>query len=428
MRIRNQAGKTAPRRDARTRDRLAGLRRPRRRPHDGGYVVFVAGALPGDRVRAEVTKPTRNYAEARVRRADPSRAPSASPTAATTAASRAPARPGRASPTSASSPRSSSRSTTRCSGSAASSGFELEPIEPAVEHWRYRNKLEYSFGERDGELVLGFHARGRWDEVVDAQTASSPRRPTTPRATRLRDWAPRSRPLGLRPPRREGALRNLVVREGSRTGQLQTPPGHLGRSTIPEPPVDLHTVIDGPPGGTDGPTGALGAEYLPRSSAACALRSPTAPSSRPTPRWPSASMGSPPRWPGSTGGGARLRPLLRDRHAGADAGRPAPARSGASRSCRTPSPTPSGTPTSTGSATRASRRRRAHRDPAAGRSAPASPDLVVVDPPRAGPLAEDRAPRDRVRGAADRLRLLQPDHARAPTPPSSTRPVIGLRA
>src|SRR5262249_61912239 len=48
-------------------------------------------------------------------------------------------------------------------------GFALEPIEPAVEQWRYRNKLEYSFGDRDGELVLGFHARGRWDEIIDAE-------------------------------------------------------------------------------------------------------------------------------------------------------------------------------------------------------------------------------------------------------------------
>src|SRR4051812_9054970 len=34
--------------------------------HNGGYVVFVAGGLPGDRVRAEVTKPKRSFAEARV--------------------------------------------------------------------------------------------------------------------------------------------------------------------------------------------------------------------------------------------------------------------------------------------------------------------------------------------------------------------------
>src|SRR5205823_1940915 len=57
-------------------------------------------------------------------------------------------------------------------------GFELEPILPAVEPWRYRNKLEYSFGEdADGRLVCGFHAPGRWEEIVevtDCLLASEP--------------------------------------------------------------------------------------------------------------------------------------------------------------------------------------------------------------------------------------------------------------
>ena len=72
-----------------------------------GYVVFVSGAIPGDRVRAVVTKRKRAYAEARtleVLEPSPERiAPS--PTI--------PARPGRCCPTSASSPSSTSRSTTR---------------------------------------------------------------------------------------------------------------------------------------------------------------------------------------------------------------------------------------------------------------------------------------------------------------------------
>src|SRR5919106_4619431 len=34
-------------------------------PRRDGYVVFVSGALPGDRVRAEVTRAKRGYAEAR---------------------------------------------------------------------------------------------------------------------------------------------------------------------------------------------------------------------------------------------------------------------------------------------------------------------------------------------------------------------------
>jgi 23S rRNA (uracil1939-C5)-methyltransferase len=64
-------------------------------------------------------------------------------------------------------------------------------------------------------------------------------------------------------------LRNLVVREGRRTGQHQTrlvtSPASFAR-----PPVDLHTVIDGPAGATDGPTGALGAERL--TEELCGLR------------------------------------------------------------------------------------------------------------------------------------------------------------
>ncbi len=39
---------------------------------------------------------------------------------------------------------------------------------------------------------------------------------------------------------------------------------------FPKPPVDLHTVIEGPSGGTDGPTGVLGAERL--AEELCGLR------------------------------------------------------------------------------------------------------------------------------------------------------------
>ena len=50
--------------------------------------------------------------------------------------------------------------------------FEMEPIVAAVDEWRYRNKLEYSFGAgavgtADEGVALGFHARGRWDLIVD---------------------------------------------------------------------------------------------------------------------------------------------------------------------------------------------------------------------------------------------------------------------
>jgi 23S rRNA (uracil1939-C5)-methyltransferase len=62
-------------------------------------------------------------------------------------------------------------------------------------------------------------------------------------------------------------LRNLVVREGRRTSELQTRLVTSPRS-FPKPPVDLHTVIEGDSGGTDGPTGALGRGTADRGSSA----------------------------------------------------------------------------------------------------------------------------------------------------------------
>jgi 23S rRNA (uracil1939-C5)-methyltransferase len=98
----------------------------------------------------------------------------------------------------------------------------VEPIVPAVEPLRYRNKLEYSFGEDDkGEVVLGFHHPGRFDLIDDvsidilASERVDALRETVKawcRAEGLSAWDRRSQ---------QGLLRNLVVREGRRTGQLQ---------------------------------------------------------------------------------------------------------------------------------------------------------------------------------------------------------------
>jgi 23S rRNA (uracil1939-C5)-methyltransferase len=225
-----------------------------------GYVLFVADGLPGDMVRAEVTKAKRAYAEARaIELLRPSE-------------DRVPARCDHGGEPCPGAPwqglayehqlrhkqRQVEDALTRLGGLE---GFELEPIEAAAEQWRYRNKLEYSFGGRDGELVLGFHPRGRWDEVVDAEDCLLASERNNAERNRIRSWA---RAQGLPPydrRAREGVLRNLVVREGRRTGLLQT---RLVTSPaeIPRPPVDLHTVVEGPGSGTEGPTGALGQEYL----------------------------------------------------------------------------------------------------------------------------------------------------------------------
>jgi 23S rRNA (uracil1939-C5)-methyltransferase len=225
-----------------------------------GIVVFVSGALPGDRVRAEVTKAKRRFAEAR---AVELLHPGAERIADTCLHDGEPC-PG--APWQGLSyeqqlvhKREQVDEALRRIGDL--DGFELEEIEPAIERWRYRNKLEYSFGERDGEPTLGFHARGRWDLIVGVEDCQLASERGNAARNAVRDWARLEAVPTYDARAREGVLRNLVVREGWRTGQIQT---RLVTSTsrFPKPPVDLHTVIEGDSGGTEGPTGALGEERL----------------------------------------------------------------------------------------------------------------------------------------------------------------------
>jgi 23S rRNA (uracil1939-C5)-methyltransferase len=225
-----------------------------------GYVVFVAGGLPGDTVRAEVTKAKKHFAEAR---AVELLQPGADRVAnrCTHGGEPCPGAPWQGLGYERQLEVKHQQVDEALRRIGELDGFELEPIEPAGEQWRYRNKLEYSFGSDGDELVLGFHARGRWDRVVGVEDCLLASQPGNAARNRVRDWA-RSAGLNAFDKRAgEGILRNLVVREGRRSGELQT---RLVSSPaqFPRPPVDLHTVIKGPSGGTDGPTGVLGAETL----------------------------------------------------------------------------------------------------------------------------------------------------------------------
>ena len=104
----------------------------------------------------------------------------------------------------------------------------------AVEPWRYRNKLEYSFGtDADGRLVCGFHAPGSWEEIVEVTDCLLASEPGNAARERVVEWC-RAQGLSAYDRRTgEGLLRNLVVRESRRGGELQvrlvTSPGRIDR-------------------------------------------------------------------------------------------------------------------------------------------------------------------------------------------------------
>ena len=225
-----------------------------------GLVVFVAGALPGDRVRVEITKAKKRFAEARTLEL---LQPSAERIAdrCIHEGEPCPGAPWQGLTYERQLIHKSEQVDEALRRIGGLDGFELEQIEPALEQWRYRNKLEYSFGERDGEPTLGFHARGRWDLIVDVDDCQLASERGNAARNAVREWARLESVPAYDSRAREGTLRNLVVREGWRTGQIQT---RLVTSAaaFPKPPVDLHTAIEGDSGGTDGPTGVLGEERL----------------------------------------------------------------------------------------------------------------------------------------------------------------------
>jgi 23S rRNA (uracil1939-C5)-methyltransferase len=225
-----------------------------------GFVVFVAGALPGDRVRVEVTKAKKRFAEARTLELLSAGADRI-PDRCTHGGEPCPGAPWQGLPYERQLAIKSEQVAEALRRIGNLEGFELEEIVAAEQQWRYRNKLEYSFGERDGEPILGFHARGRWDLVVDVDDCHLASEAGNAARNEIRDWARLESVAAFDPRSGKGVLRNLVVREGRRTGQIQTRLVTAQRS-FPKPPVDLHTVVADDSGGNEGPTGVLGEEYL----------------------------------------------------------------------------------------------------------------------------------------------------------------------
>jgi 23S rRNA (uracil1939-C5)-methyltransferase len=182
-----------------------------------GFVVFVRAGLPGDTVRARVTKVQRRHAEAivtEVLAAGPQRveAPCAHypdcggcrfqdlAYEAQLAAKQAWV----------------GDSLTRIAGIADP---PLEAIVGAEELFGYRNKMEYSFTPGPDGPELGLHRAGRWDEVLGIERCWL----TTDLGNRIRntmrDWAREEHLPAYDQANAEGYLRHLIIREGRNTGQ-----------------------------------------------------------------------------------------------------------------------------------------------------------------------------------------------------------------
>jgi 23S rRNA (uracil1939-C5)-methyltransferase len=194
-----------------------------------GFVVFVRRGLPGDTVRARVTKVKRNHAEAAALEIVEAGAPRVD-----APCEHYPECGGCRFQDLAYEAQLEAKAAQVADALRRIGGLrdvELEAAVPAESLFHYRNKLEYSFAPAPDGLALGLHKAGRWDEVVDVTKCWLTTDLGNGIRNAVRAWALERGLDGYDQQDQSGFLRHLVVREGRNTGQalvvLVTAPGEL---------------------------------------------------------------------------------------------------------------------------------------------------------------------------------------------------------
>ncbi|MFN8110798.1 MAG: 23S rRNA (uracil(1939)-C(5))-methyltransferase RlmD [Thermoleophilia bacterium] len=187
--------------------------------HDG-FVVFTPDTVPGDRVRTRVRRSRRRYADA-----DLVEVLTPSPRRVVPPCPYVPACGGcRLQHVAYQATLEAKRDQVRehLARIGHLTDIEVRPTDAAVATFGYRNKMEYSAapGGDGAGMRLGFHRRGRWDEVIHLDACML----ATPLGNAVRDTARRLLDDAGVPPydqrEQRGVFRHLVVREGVNTGEV----------------------------------------------------------------------------------------------------------------------------------------------------------------------------------------------------------------
>src|SRR3989339_396532 len=193
------------------------------RAEDNGFRVFADGVVPGDKIEARIKKIKKNYAEADVVSIiEPS--------------------PLRIAP--------KCKHFGKCGGckwqmlayeeqlkfkesqvrEAMSHVGGLKNVETLVkpiigcsEPWFYRNKMEFSFGnesKEDTELRLGLHPAGRHVDIFDVEECFLQSEKSSEILARVRDFARKNNLSFYNSATNEGLLSSLYIRDGKNTGEI----------------------------------------------------------------------------------------------------------------------------------------------------------------------------------------------------------------
>jgi 23S rRNA (uracil1939-C5)-methyltransferase len=97
---------------------------------------------------------------------------------------------------------------------------QILPVRHLREPWRYRNKVEMTFGQERTEAFAGFAEKGRWDRAVPVTDCLLAPARATKIAQAVEGMARTKGMTTYNPRTREGLLRNLVIRVSHTTPDL----------------------------------------------------------------------------------------------------------------------------------------------------------------------------------------------------------------
>ncbi|MCD5383960.1 23S rRNA (uracil(1939)-C(5))-methyltransferase RlmD [candidate division WOR-3 bacterium] len=100
------------------------------------------------------------------------------------------------------------------------SSVDILPTVESPEIWYYRNKMEFVFGEQDGNFILGLHKRGSYKQYVDVKECLIFSKSASEIMERVRNFVTETGLSIYSPITHRGFLRHLVMREAKSTGKM----------------------------------------------------------------------------------------------------------------------------------------------------------------------------------------------------------------
>ncbi len=184
-----------------------------------GRVVFVEGGIPGDRVKALIKKKKANFIEAEVSEilvSSPDRIEPPCPVFGKCGG--------------CTWQNLSYNAQMKCKEDIALSSLEhiskiktilSEPIVPSPDIWRYRNKMDFTFGsDENGEATIGMHKKGNFYEIVDIEKCLICPESFEKILRIVKLFCREHKLVSYNPRNHQGLLRHLIIREGRNTGEL----------------------------------------------------------------------------------------------------------------------------------------------------------------------------------------------------------------